>query len=48
MSEENINEMKEIIFEQLVTWRKQGKKRIEIIKAARRAVTDFESHEEYI
>lgn len=48
MSADNINEMKKVIYEQLVAWRKQGCKRIEIIKAARRAATDFESKEEYL
>ena len=48
MSEENINSMKKIILDQLAVFKAQGYKRIEIIKAARRAATDFESKDEYI
>jgi|APFre7841882590_1041340.scaffolds.fasta_scaffold767383_1 hypothetical protein len=48
MTEESIDTMKKIILDQLMVFRRQGYKRIEIIKAARRAATDFESREEYL
>ena len=48
MSEEDINMMKKIILKQLVAFKVQGYKRSGIIKAARRAATDFEGRDEYL